>query len=213
MSVTDVQRNAPAELRSSVLALTTPQSITFDSVDPETGVRTHQTRLRAALLDELERAVGASIGRGGGGGGRGTVGIPLDGRAFDLLARIRRSLDQDWRRVAGPQPHRHPTTATRLTAWHRAFMSTGPVAAECEVWSRTLDEWAASIRSLLAPTRLREVLAPCPLCGAERTESASDEGAVRALVVMLPVEAEPTLECRACSHVIASGVRGVAWAA
>jgi hypothetical protein len=190
-------------------------------VDTDDGrVRIHQP----CLLQQLEeRLYASSGGRGGTGGGAGTM--PLNGQAWDLLVEIRHDayswadlLGVDARQYAAHDVPRagKPTTPPLGKLLRAVAVQAATTAQErvADAIAHCARRWVRQIEEIVAEQPEQRDLrgVHCPGCGWERTfekrddldspRSTNGQGTfwVPAVVLVLPREQhEPaTVYCRAC---------------
>lgn len=156
----------------------------------EHGVRRAAT---ASLLENLEHMIvnGAPVGRDAAGVGAGPAGAkaPLSIVGLSLSDEIRETCSENVLRLTG-RPLRSASKQTLselVRAWGTAALTSGPI--EADKAAQALQGFAKSIRSLMAPPVVQEVMAPCGACGAN---------ALRLRVV----DGASTIKCRDCGTVL-----------
>lgn len=124
-----------------------------------------------ALLDQLSDAIGATIGRSGGGGVEKHARNVLDSDALYQATRIMATIT-DWCATVHIRATRNPSHDLR--AWYAARLATNPTSDDYQI--TTLHQWAGMIRSKLNRPDSWEATTPCPVCHYETWEDVTDDG-------------------------------------
>lgn len=195
------------DLISALHALTKPtrREIIQDNPDGPQPTKIVEV-VDAALLEQLERSICGSFGSDGGSStsSPGNLRNVVDSDALYEFGKISTEV-VDWCRTRKVATTRKPIVD--LGAWHEA--RTELHAERDAYYTRRLNGWAAMIENKLRPRKRLEIIAPCPICGADKFINA--EGEVMKFPVLVDFDADGgpgTLEgasaiCRnaACQYV------------
>lgn len=165
--------------------------------------RTHVVHAEAPpLLQQLAEAIGATIGRSGGGGVEKHARNVLDSDALYQASIIMATIT-DWCTSVGVRASREPVKDLR--AWHAARLATNP---ESDILpTQQLRRWSGMIRAKLNRPESWEVKDPCPICHYTTWEDETEEGKIvernRPILVeywpsATDVLASGTATCRRC---------------
>ncbi|MDM4761901.1 hypothetical protein QT381_02640 [Galbitalea sp. SE-J8] len=169
------------------------------------------------LLEQLESAIGSSMGGSTSGASLKSQSSPLNARALMKALQIASELRR-WSRVAAVEP-RSPRRSliNELRAWHTATLKRALEPDQETSHVRQLRSWARDIEALLDPPRSRELPDPCPENGCtDWWDRDTRERMTRPVVVRYRVDDDEqplidtaTASCRSCGH--SWNARELAW--
>lgn len=170
------------------------------------------------LLEQLEAAIGSSMGIGGGkSSALPSEGVPLNSAALMKALQIASAL-RGWSHAAGVPPvSPRRSLAAELTAWQVTMLAQQLDVDAEESRVRLLRGWARDIEALLDPPRSRELPDACPENGCDDWwDRDTRERMLRPVVVRYrldddgqPLVDTATASCRSCGHTW--NARELAW--
>ena len=202
----------PNLLLEAVDALTKPvwsKVIQEDMLMPS-GTKTVRIQL-PSLLEQLDEAIRATVG--GGGGSLPSELNLIDSDALYRMIKIS-SMIEDWARAAGAEVVKRDAGKT-LRNWYVSYSVKLSSMESERFYVGKLESWAHQIEAKLDPPRIKDLPDACPVCGAVTWWLASTKAEYpRPLVIEYKPTGPNMLQearafCRSCETVW--GVRELAW--
>jgi hypothetical protein len=185
------------DLTDAVEALTNPVVYNHQIKDDNGAITRMHTAELPPLLDQLATAVGSSLSRDSGGGGKSKTGLLLNSAALFEAMKMGSAI-KFWCHALGIRPSKDLRTS--LLRWHGAY-GEGESAA---FYARQMQGWADQIRNVLDPLKPVPIKDPCTICGGVSYLDA-EENEIPYPVVVEYRESDPmgTAQaiCRRCSNV------------